>query len=59
MHTQIRRVGDEVVITLDGDADLAAAPRITQALQRAIAMATDSASALTVDLDVADLRVDA
>lgn len=51
MRTQVRRAGDELIVTLDGDADLAAAPRLTQVLHRAIAMATGSARTIVIDLD--------
>ena len=51
MYSQVRRVGDDVIVALGGDADLAAAPQLTQVLQRAISTASGSAGTVVVDLD--------
>ena len=51
MHTRVRHVADRVVVELDGDADLASAPHLAQALARAIDQATDSGAQVVVDLD--------
>jgi anti-anti-sigma factor len=47
-----RRLGDVVVVELDGDADLAAVPQLSQVLARAIDTAdTADTAGITVDLD--------
>jgi anti-anti-sigma factor len=51
MHFDIRRVRDELVVELDGDADLGAAPLLSQALQRGVTQASGAASTLVIDLD--------
>lgn len=51
MYSQVRRVGDDVVIALGGDVDLSAAPALTQVLRRAISTATGSAGKVVIDLD--------
>ncbi len=51
MYSQVRTVGDEVIVALGGDADLAAAPQLTQVLQRSITTAPSSARTLVIDVD--------
>jgi anti-anti-sigma factor len=57
LRSRIRRVGDAIVVELDGDADLASIPQLTQALARAGEQA--GAGVVVVDLDALTVLDDA
>jgi anti-anti-sigma factor len=57
LRSRFRRVGDTVVVELDGDADLASVPQLAQALSRALDQATGGEARLDVIVDLDALTV--